>query len=155
MSRPGPIHHLRFLWPCLTLMIASCSSVYSPPEDIRGGSIHVDQNTTQVSGWLIARGEWTIYSQKDGRGYDPYAAAEDERCVSIVDNLGADTPPERRLHRRFVVLQGISVRYADLELSGDVIDQLLPRRYYRGRAVINSCSREFVFVAHSVEVVRP
>jgi len=110
----------------------------------------VRQDTVRLEGWFSARGEWTLFPTPDFDKYDPFVAAEERKCTSLVNATGSERSEYNNLHGRRVVAVGYAIRYDTLSRGNSAADRLLSKRYFQQELVENSCRRDFVFVTKSV-----
>jgi len=118
------------------------------------GEIALSRESKRLSGWFSARGEWELFPDRISRPYDPYAASENARCVSLVNGTGRPRSSVRRLHGKRVVVTGYAVDYEGLPGGEDPAAKLLSKKFFDGDVVENFCLRRFVFVATGLSAPR-
>lgn len=92
-----------------------------------------------------------VFPRKDIRNYDPYAADDRAKCISVVNATGKSSAIISALDGRRVIAHGKVVDYDTLTDSSNPAERLLGRKYYGDEFVPNFCLRQFVFVASSLE----
>ena len=110
------------------------------------GGYHLDAGTREVSGWFSARGEWTLFSSRRWKGYNPYTNDENTKCVSVNDT-GRSRSEFARLNGKHIIVRGHAMEYDKLSSGESPADKLLSKKYFRSEVVENFCLRQFVFVA--------
>ncbi len=132
------------------LACAGCATTAGAPLSMALGPA-----TTQIEGWLSARGELTLFPARSREdGYDPYTSNDSERCVSLVNATGRDHAVFQALNGRRVVAEGRAVTYDSLADGKDAADRLMGRKYHGGEIVQNFCVRRYVFLASRVDAAK-
>ena len=145
--------------PLLLLLAAACATA---PQGGIGSApsgeqplMPLDRATTQVDGWLSAKGEWMLFGQPDFKAYNPYPSEEDRKCIALVNGTGRPRADFLRFDGDHVRVTGEAVAYDDLPTGSDAHSQIMNRKSWNGETVFNYCLRDLVFIARSIEATDP
>tara|TARA_R110002072_G_scaffold148743_9_gene296292 strand:+ start:169 stop:585 length:417 start_codon:yes stop_codon:yes gene_type:complete len=136
--------NFRILLACL--MLSGCIAASPLP-----GRFALNEDTTDLAGWFLSRGEWTLFPASDFAAYTPYDLPDDQKCVSLINNTDASREAFAQLHGSRVRLHGYTLPYDELEEGNSAVDQIMSRRYFEDDIVFNSCLRDLVFVVTRIE----
>jgi len=114
--------------------------------------IVLERDIIQIEGWLSATGEWMVNSERDYQTYNPLGKNERDRCVSVVNDTGADRSDFAALDGKRVVVTGFAQPYEELQIGPAFADTVMSRRYFKKEFVPNFCHRELVFVAKTIQL---
>jgi hypothetical protein len=118
-------------------------------------SLEVTAETRSVKGWFQSQGEWIAFPTKYVERYNPYIKSENYKCISIINDTGKPRLDFEKFHKKYVIIEGISVKYDELVDGVSVADKLLSKKYFKDQLVENFCLRDFVFVARNIRLGLP
>ncbi|MEO7177534.1 MAG: hypothetical protein ABIW83_01700 [Allosphingosinicella sp.] len=130
----------------LSLVALAGSACAAPPIAPPGG-IAMTGESTEISGWFSAGGEWAVYPNRISRRYDPYATNGNLKCVSVVNGTRRPRSEFRRFNGKHVVVRGYATDYDKLPNGDSPVEKLMSKKVFGRDVVENFCLRQYVFVA--------